>query len=298
MEQKLETEQMFEELYARVAAFMQLERVGLASDIDGTLSPIVTIPSEARVLPESREALRLLQQNGRFEVIALVTGRPPLQAHSMVGLTDMLYLGNHGLEALLPGAEQPAPVISAQPYIVAIATALEEIKTGLQQLVSPRETDSSDWLEKVLFENKGVTASIHYRLTPDPEYARQVILELANTYAAKKGLWVKEGRMVVELRPPLEINKGTALADLVKLYRLDGLIFMGDDLTDIDGFRSLKLLEESGIIREEGQTAPFQAIAIGVTSPEMDPSLALSSDYLLPGVEGVARFLQWLSTLK
>ena len=95
-----------------------------------------------------------------------------------------------------------------------------------------------------------------------------------------------------QLPAQLEVNKGSALLRLKEAYQLNGLIFLGDDLTDLEGFRTLRLLEEQS--RRESTPAfstPFYSLAVGVSTLEMPPALALAAHLLVDGVNGVEKFL-------
>jgi trehalose 6-phosphate phosphatase len=267
----------------------------LSSDIDGTLSPIALSPADSFVPEGLRSALKKLHASGQLKLMALVSGRSPLDGRRLVGLSQLLYLGNHGMEALEPYADNPVPappVVKFQP-LVAAALDLTRQKLLAQSAqafgFSSEEARKLAWENALLFEDKGLTASIHYRLCPDPDLARQAVLGAAQAACANTGLIISEGRMVVEIRPPVAINKGTALEDLAVRYDLTSLIFIGDDLTDVDAFLALRRLEQAGGKFRQG-------FAIGVRSPEMNPAIQDNVDWLVDGVGGVEDFLNWLLT--
>lgn len=301
------------ELYRETLELFKAGKVGLVTDIDGTLSPIAATPDQAFVSEECRAALLKLAENGWFEVVAVVSGRSAKAARELVGLPQLVYLGNHGLELLEPGIEEPSAVRAAQAYQPLISSALETVKYKVLQNGKAIE-DSEEWLHQLIFEDKGVSASIHYRLCNNPGLARQIILQQLNEVARQTGLQLSEGRMVIELRPPVRINKGTALVDLVETYQLAGLVFIGDDLTDVEGFRAIRRLEleshhhlppapsfnfnNSSL---PSSTAPaqswhFKGLAVGVQSPEMPAILTETADYLMEGVGGVEQYFLWLGT--
>lgn len=195
---------------------------GLATNIDGTLSPITPDPATSWISKECREALDRLEKSGRFEVISIISGRSALECRKLVGLSNLLYLGNHGLEILFPGSERVEPIKAARPYQSLIAGVLEMVKYNLLHYNSEslNYVGEAEWQQKLIFENKGITASIHYRQCANTRLVRQIILEQAGEVARKAGLRLAEGRKVVEIRPPVETNKGTALSGLVENYRL------------------------------------------------------------------------------
>lgn len=279
------------DLQKEMLRLLEVGQIGLATDIDGTLSPIAATPAAAVVPARCRLALQTLQKSGRFAVIAALSGRAAENARDMVKLPELLYLGNHGMESLLPGETTSRPVEEVVPYQPLISTVLETVRHKLLHSLNT-STGQEAWQQKVLFEDKGVTASIHYRLCPDPVLARETILHYLNESLGNSGLKVSEGRMVIELRPPVEVNKGTALVALAKSYQLKSLVFLGDDLTDVDGFRALHNLQEK--VSSNGSAA-FRGIAIGVRNPEMATIMAETADFLVEGVAGVGDFLEWLA---
>ena len=278
------------ELYNRVLQLLQREWVGLATDIDGTLSPIAATHDAAFVPERGRNTLQQLHTLGRFTITIVISGRGAEGAYKLVGLPGLLYLGNHGLDMLHPDELKAVPHPYAQPYQAAIAATLQTLQARLKTISNPiQETSVENWRNGLLFENKGVTASIHYRLSPNPILAHQYLLQLLQEIVPTTGLQIREGRMVIELRPPLEINKGTALLDVIETYKLQGLIYLGDDTTDADAFEAL---------HHYAQTHPlFADLAIGVHSPEMPDIIAETADFLVEGVEGVEEFLVWLNTI-
>ncbi|MBN9388813.1 MAG: trehalose-phosphatase [Chloroflexi bacterium] len=279
------------EVFQRIVAAVRAGNAGLASDIDGTLSPIAPTPSESFVPEEVRTGLEKLYSTGKFKLMALVSGRSPLDGRGLVKMPQMLYLGNHGMERLEPDAANPVPARAVVKYQPMVAAALDLVRQNLlthspQDFGFPADA-GPEWVNSLLFEDKGLTASIHYRLCPVPELARQTTLDEIRAATVNTGLIITEGRQVLEIRPPVEINKGTALTDLALEFGLESLIFMGDDLTDVDGFLALRKLEMVGGSFKQG-------FAIGVTSPEMNPKVRETADTLVEGVGGVAAFLERL----
>lgn len=207
----------------------------LITDIDGTISAIAPTPFEALVDPTALEALKRLDE--QLAVVAVVSGRASAAAVEMVGLPSLIYIGNHGMERIVRGVPWTHP--AAEAARLSIAAALTEIEAGV------REQDSAPWL---LVENKGVTGTVHYRLAEDPGAAAALLEPLALVAAERHGLRVSPGRMIVELRPALAVNKGTAIVDLVTELGLRGVVFFGDDVTDVDGFVALRALRDNGMV--------------------------------------------------
>jgi trehalose 6-phosphate phosphatase len=241
----------------------------LVTDIDGTISAIAATPFEAVVDPVALTALARLAD--RLAVVAVVSGRASEVGAAMVGLHGLIYIGNHGMERIVRGAPWTHP--TAEAARGALAAALAEIETGV------RAQEEAPWL---LIENKGVTGTVHYRLAPDHEAAARMLEPLALVAAERHGLRVSPGRMIVELRPALPVNKGTAIRDLCDDLGLRGIVFFGDDVTDVDGFRGLRAL------REEGAAA---TLSVGVLGAETPPEVIAETDLTVAGVPACAMTL-------
>src|ERR671912_2085907 len=222
------------EVEAVVSACLEVLRQtpsAVITDIDGTISDIAPTPAEAMVDPGARAALARLVE--RLAAVAVVSGRAPQDGVSMVGLPELTYVGNRGLERIARGTPWTHPVAAAaQP---AIAAALAEIESAA------RAVTDVPWL---LVENKGVTGTIHYRLAPDQIAAAALLEPLARAAVNRHGLRLTLGRMVFEVRPALAVNKGTAIRELAQDLGLRGIVFFGDDVTDVDAFRTLRELRE------------------------------------------------------
>lgn len=267
-----------QDLLLRVLA---LRPCGLFTDIDGTISPIEPTPAEARLLPGMRELLT--QAQSVFAVVAAVSGRDPRDARRMVGLPGITYIGNHGLERLEPsdttdGDDQIRVYPGAEAYVQPISEALDEVgATLLTRFPGMR------------LEAKGVTASIHVRQTNDPAAAEEAAYTAAATAARTAGLRVTRGKLVVELRPPLPVDKGVAVAALIAERSLRGALYLGDDTTDIDAFRALRRLTSGGTA-----AGTFVGVTIAVLQVEAPPSLAAEADLTLPSIAAVPDILRWL----
>lgn len=260
------------EVEAVVAACLEVLRQkpsAVVTDIDGTVSPIAPTPAEAMVDPGAKAALALLAE--RLTAVAVVSGRAPHDGEAMVGLPELIYVGNHGLERIARGTPWTHPVAAAaQP---AIATALAEIESAA------RAAADVPWL---LVENKGVTGTIHYRLAPDQMGAAALLEPVARAAAERHGLRLTLGRMIFEVRPALAVNKGTAIRDLAQDLDLRGIVFFGDDVTDVDAFRALREL------REVGKAATLR---VGVLGPDTSPAVLAEIDMSVDGVPACAATL-------
>lgn len=251
-----------------IATVLGTPRPGLITDIDGTLSRIAPTPEAAEVVPACREALRTL---AGLIFVAAVSGRAATDARRMVGVAGVVYVGNHGLERLMPEGLALPPEV--EHYAADLGAVLRQAERAL------------DDLPGVIVEDKGSTGSIHYRQAPDPAAARDAILDAVGALAAEAGLVVTQGRKVIEIRPPLELDKGTAVRSLIDAYQLTGVLYAGDDTTDVDAFAALQAWRA-----ETGRPA----LALGVLGPETPDAVARSADLHLAGVDDVAAFLGWL----
>jgi trehalose 6-phosphate phosphatase len=159
-----------------------------------------------------------------------VSGRAALDVRRMLPGADGIWVvGNHGLEWLAPAATEPEP-IPDQPEIRALVH---------------RAVSNVPSLDGVTIEEKGLSATIHYRSAADPDAARSAILRALSE--AGPDLELREGRRSVEVRPRGAGDKGTALRTLVENFALRGLLLAGDDVTDLDMFRAARALGERGL---------------------------------------------------
>lgn len=252
---------------ARLAPVIRSRPWGLVTDLDGTLSPIASTPEEAVVPPNVKDALAALQEH--VALLAVVSGRPAERTRQMVGIEGLTYVGNHGLEWIEDGGVQLAP--GAAEYLPLISRVLDEL-------------DSVQKFPGVRIERKGITGSIHYRQAEDPEAAHSAILAAIARSSTAASLKVTEGKRVVELRPPLAVNKGATLRSLVSRHGLQGVLYLGDDTTDLDAFYTLPGLRESGV----------QAMGIGIVGPENRPEFRAAIDLLLNSVDEVEWLLRWI----
>lgn len=235
----------------RLVQVLQQRPAGLVTDMDGTISPIVRRPEDAAVLPEARDALERLQSC--LDLVAVVSGRAIGVVRQMIPLTQGLYAGNHGLERWgLDGYELAA---EAEPWVARIEAVTSELANRLAA-------------KGVLVENKGGSATLHYRTAPNPPEARKAILEALADGGPASQLMVEEGRMVVNLLPPVGIDKGSAIDWLVELKQLRSVVYVGDDVTDTHAFRRLRSLRHEGL----------QTLNIGVIGSGSPPEVAALAD--------------------
>jgi len=197
-------------------------------DVDGTLAPIAPRPEEAAVPPETRRAVAALAARDGVQV-ALVSGRAAGDARRMVAVSNAWVIGNHGAEVVSPSGEE-----LVDPQVAPYEHAMAQARAALTQLLAP--------VQGVIVEDKRWTLSVHYRQA-DPNLVPR-IHGCVERKAVGLGLRLHEGKMVYEVRPPVRVDKGTAVFSLAqRLGGLSGgasLLFAGDDRTDEDAFRVLR----------------------------------------------------------
>ena len=239
----------------------------ILTDIDGTLAPIVPTPDMSEVPEELQELLQRL--SSRYRVVAGISGRAAEDAFRLVGLEEIVYYGNHGFEILRGGEVEVIP--EAAPY----QTAIEELEEKAREELGPLGA---------FVEEKGITVSVHYR-NVSPEVGERC-KEFVKREGERLGLRVTVGRGVVEARPPIRADKGTATRRVVEEYQPEKALFIGDDTTDLDAFRELEELRGEGVLSE--------TLRVGVESDEGPPEVISEADLVVDGVEGVGEVLRAL----
>jgi trehalose 6-phosphate phosphatase len=222
-------------LLARLAE--EPDRAAILLDVDGTLAPIVPRPEQAGVPAETRAEVERLA--ARYALVACVSGRPGDDARRLVGLEGVVYVGLHGLE---------------------LEAEAERYRDPLH-----RFAETVDWP----VEDKGLAVSFHYRGADDEDAARMQLEHVADR-ARNAGFHARFGRKVLEILPPVEAHKGTAVRHLLERAGLDRALYAGDDLTDLDAFGALEDLElgvRVAIASEEGPRELREAADIVVDSP-------------------------------
>ncbi|HEV3379196.1 MAG TPA: trehalose-phosphatase [Thermoleophilaceae bacterium] len=243
-------------------------RSAVLCDIDGVLAPIVRRADEARV---SRPASVLLGRLARrFGLVACVTGRSAADARRLVGVGGIAYAGSHGAELLEPGAARPR-----------IDEAFKRWEGDVKAFVAERDTPELRRL-RVRIEDKGPIAAFHWRGVPDEDAARGRLEDVAGE-AEQAGLAIHWGRKVLEIRPPVEFDKGRAVRSLVEAASSQAALFAGDDTTDLDAFDALRRMQEEGALEA--------SVLVGVRSDEGPPAIVERADLVVDGVEGFTRVL-------
>jgi trehalose 6-phosphate phosphatase len=253
--------------------FFQAKRPGLITDIDGVISPIVARPEDAEITPRNLALLDALK--GKLAKVGVVSGRGVKDVVRRVGLEGVAYIGNHGLDCWDNDHVEVAP--SAAPYRPALVAAMKELE--IHRATHP------DLLQRMQIEDKGATISIHYRRTEQPELVENYLDPVLHQIALRESLALFPGRMIFELRPPIEINKGTAFSDLIKWFELDAAIYIGDDTTDADAMRAARSQRAAGTC---------YAVGVGVLSDDTPSVVLEAADVFATGISDVESFLEWV----
>jgi trehalose 6-phosphate phosphatase len=248
------------------------DRAAILTDIDGTIAPIVTDPSDASVPEGTREILRELA--ARYALVACLSGRRALDARRVVGLDQLAYSGNHGFELLLPGDTEVRPDPSLDGHEADAPRFVEGLDTAELERTGIRT------------EDKGAIIALHWRGAPNEAAAESLAHEIASE-AEWEGLVPHRGRKVLEIRPNVAINKGIAVAALIPARPVKRALYGGDDRTDVDAFAALRTLEDDGELET--------AVCIAIASDESPPDVSQASDLTVPGPEGFVRVLEALA---
>jgi trehalose 6-phosphate phosphatase len=242
-------------------------RAAVLFDIDGTLAPIVRHASDAHIPDTTRRLLIAVAK--RYGTVGCVSGRPALVARQIVGIGSIAYVGNHGAELLQPGAADAVldrRVLSHSRRVHAFAAAVDTVE--VQRL-------------RLRLEDKGPIVAFHWRGAPDEEAAVAAAAQIERD-AHAAGLATHRGRKVLEIRPPVPIDKGRGIALLLRRSRpLNGL-YVGDDVTDVDAFRGLR------------EAVSGSAVCVAVGSEEAPSELLREADLVVDGTAGVRDLLHEL----
>jgi trehalose 6-phosphate phosphatase len=204
------------------------EIILLLSDFDGTLSPIVSRP-ELAILPESTRKIMQALVKDHHIILGVISGRGLEDLKKLVGLNDIMYAGNHGLEIESPEFNFLYPLT-------------DEVK-GYIRIIYRELNKKMASIPGVIVENKGLTLSVHYRLVKENQVAEvKHIFEQVTGNARLMGkVKITTGKKVIEIRPVVDWNKGNTINLIIEKYgkeKLSGIVpmYIGDDETDEDAF--------------------------------------------------------------
>jgi trehalose 6-phosphate phosphatase len=244
------------------------DHVLFLSDYDGTLTSIVDRPELAILSSNIRKLLQKLVKNRRYTV-GIISGRALFDLKSKIDLDGVIYAGNHGLEIEGFGSSFLEPIAEEmRPFLSMLNKALSATLRGIKG---------------VFVENKGLTLSVHYRMVKGAEERKvqDALEKITDPLHVTGQIKVTHGKKVYEIRPPVDWNKGKAVAWLMAKLREDigktqvMPIYLGDDLTDEDAFKLIN--------RDDGIS-----VFVG------DEDSTSEARYFLKSPEEVSEFLKML----
>ncbi len=211
----------------------------LLLDYDGTLTPIVERPELATLSPDMGELLKRVSQH---YTLGIISGRSLADVKRLVGLEGIYYAGNHGFKIIGPGVKL------VKPEAERVCSTLIKFCKELQEKLSK--------IKGAIVENKGLTASVHYRLVAGGEFGhlKNIFEKVVSPYIDSGVIKVTRGKKVFEIRPNIEWDKGKAVLWIYSVVDPKGKlkpIYVGDDQTDEDAFLALKEKGITILISEE-----------------------------------------------
>jgi trehalose 6-phosphate phosphatase len=252
-----------------MSRILQERPAGLFLDIDGTLAPLLPDPASVTISRGVRQAIAALAD--RLDIVVL-SGRSTSDSRRILGYDQVTYVGNHGCQWLRDGRETVVP-------------AALEFVPSIHQIAKDAVSRFADF-PGIYVEDKGPSMSIHYRNVADRMVAAAAIDSFISEHPSAAGLRLSDGKMVKEVRPPIDINKGTAVTTIVEERGLRAAVMLGDDRTDADAFRAITRMRSAGQI---------QGLSIGVLSSGTPDEVLETVDYGLADTESVEGVLVWLA---
>lgn len=239
-------------------------------DYDGTLTPIAETPDRAEISEVTKELLSQLSKAPHFK-LAIISGRSLNNIKNSIGLKDIIYAGNHGLEI-----EGPDIKFTSQ-----ISPRLKSTIRGINDDLVAKLSG----IKGVYIEDKELTISVHYRLVTreDLPLLQSILAEITNPFIVRGKIKISSGKKVYEMKPPVQWDKGRVVLWLLARWQFARgessifPIYIGDDVSDEDAFKVLK---------NKGLT-----VFIGESS-------ASEASYYLKSTEQVIEFVKRILELK
>lgn len=254
----------------KIEKFLVNKHIFLFLDYDGTLTPIAETPKKAVISREAKGLLNKLSKNSHCTV-AIISGRSLGDIKTVVGLKNIIYVGNHGLEI-------EGPKIKFESEI------MPRLKAVIRHIYNDLVINLSG-IKGVLIEDKRLTISVHYRLMDKKNmpFLRSVLAKVTEPYLVRNKVKINLGKKVYEIRPPTIWDKGKIVLWLLARQQFVSEdknvlpIYFGDDMTDEDAFRALKRKGLTIIVGEQKSS---------------------SAEYYLKDAEEVTRFLHFILELE
>jgi len=239
-------------------------RAGLICDFDGVLAPIVADPT-ASALPQA-VATTLGALARRLALVAVLSGRPLEFLRERVPVPGVQLLGSYGMERYRD--DRPYVVPAARGWLQSVREANAELAGHFARWPGVR------------VEDKAVSVAVHWRQARDQDAAATEVRRVTSSIAATTGLRIEPGKLVEELRPPIDIDKGSTIAELLSDNNVGAAAYAGDDVGDLPALE---------VIRAAGGYA-----LVVDHRDETDPRLLEVADQVFPDT---VAFAHWLASL-
>jgi trehalose 6-phosphate phosphatase len=237
---------------------------GLVLDFDGVLSPIVGDPATSAI--PDRVAAILARLSRQLGLVAVISGRPVEFLADRVPVAGVPLFGSYGIEQVRNGVRRMDP--DAKKWLVTV----REASRALAELLATSPG--------IRVEEKSVSVAVHWRQAPDQAAAADEVRRVTARIAARTGLRLEPGKLVEELRPPLDVDKGSTISALLSAEKLATIAYAGDDLGDIPALRAVREAGGYALVVDHGS--------------ETDPRLLELADQTYAGTEA---FAGWLAEL-
>ena len=222
-------------------------RAGLVLDFDGTLTEIVDDPATSALSKDVAGVLPRIAQ--RLAVVAIVSGRPARFLADRAGLAGVKLLGLYGTEEWRDGNAVP------RPEMLDWQAAVDDASDRFALAIAGHPG--------VVLEDKGLTVALHWRNAPDRDAAGAFVDQVAAEVAAETGLAQEPGKFVAELRPPVDWDKGSAVAALVDEHALDTVVYVGDDRGDLPALAAAQAAGGVAVVVDHGAETTAEVRAAG-----------------------------------
>jgi trehalose 6-phosphate phosphatase len=227
-------------------------RAGIFCDFDGSLAPIVPDPSKARAVRGAGRVLERLAR--RYAAVAVVSGRPVSFLAKQLHPRKVRLVGLYGIE------ERVGRSLRVLPEVNAARSAIDKAAGRLRAELSD--------VDGVFIEHKGLAVSVHFRRVRDKNAALERAIPIVQRVASEEGLAsVTRGRLVLEISPPVRVDKGDVVRRVIEEKDLTGALVVGDDIGDLPTFRAVDGLEV--------------AIRVAIASDESPPDLIAAADHVV-----------------
>lgn len=216
------------ENFEQLESLAQGKLVTVFLDYDGTLTPIVNNPDLAYLSEATRDVVRRL---AHVFPTAIISGRGRKKVEEFVQLTELYYAGSHGMDIAAPkGSEMSLEFRPAEKY------------EALMQMIKRRLEDATSHIQGSSIEDNKYCISVHFR-NCHPDSFEEILKSVESVVDQEPQIFFTRGRKVLEVRPRIDWNKGSALVHLLSMLGIADedvfCIYIGDDRTDEDAFQVL-----------------------------------------------------------